>query len=238
MANLLLGQRSLGQVGKNWTYNFLKRHEDLKTRYTRRYNYERAQCEDSKAIRDWFELVRKIIEQYGITSEDIYNFDETGFAIGLIATAKVVIEANSKGRPVLLQPGNREWVTAIEAINSTGWVLPPMLIFAGKTHRTTWFEDTQLPRDWTIAVSDNGWTTDQLGLQWLKSVFEPYTVARTKGSYRLLILDGHSSHVNPAFDQFCSQHKIVPLCMPAHSSHLLQPLDVGCFAVLKRSYGQ
>ena len=26
--------------------------------------------------------------------------------------------------------------------------------------------------------------------------------------------------------------------MPAHSSHLLQPLDVGCFAVLKRSYGQ
>jgi len=26
--------------------------------------------------------------------------------------------------------------------------------------------------------------------------------------------------------------------MPAHSSHLLQPLDVGCFAVLKRLYGQ
>ena len=25
--------------------------------------------------------------------------------------------------------------------------------------------------------------------------------------------------------------------MPAHSSHLLQPLDIGCFAVLKRSYG-
>jgi hypothetical protein len=25
--------------------------------------------------------------------------------------------------------------------------------------------------------------------------------------------------------------------MPAHSSHLLQPLNIGCFAVLKRSYG-
>jgi hypothetical protein len=25
--------------------------------------------------------------------------------------------------------------------------------------------------------------------------------------------------------------------MPAHSSHILQPLDVGCFAGLKRSYG-
>ena len=26
--------------------------------------------------------------------------------------------------------------------------------------------------------------------------------------------------------------------MPAHSSHLLQPLDVSCFSVLKKSYGQ
>jgi hypothetical protein len=26
--------------------------------------------------------------------------------------------------------------------------------------------------------------------------------------------------------------------MPAHLSHLLQPLDVGCFAVLKRAYGR
>ena len=26
--------------------------------------------------------------------------------------------------------------------------------------------------------------------------------------------------------------------MPAHSSHLLQPLDVGCFSLLKRAYGR
>ena len=26
--------------------------------------------------------------------------------------------------------------------------------------------------------------------------------------------------------------------MPSHSSHLLQPLDVRCFAVLKRAYGR
>jgi hypothetical protein len=26
--------------------------------------------------------------------------------------------------------------------------------------------------------------------------------------------------------------------MPAYLSHLLQPLDVGCFAVLKRLYGR
>lgn len=95
-----------------------------------------------------------------------------------------------------------------------------------------------LPLDWVIRVSENGWTDDELGLTWLEHVFEKHTVHRTKGVYRLLILDGHGSHVTPAFDLFCKEHSIITLCMPPHSSHLLQPLDVGYFAVLKQSYGR
>jgi hypothetical protein len=69
-------------------------------------------------------------------------------------------------------------------------------------------------------------------------VFEKYTVYCTKGVYRLLILDGYSSYITPEFDLFCKEHLIITLCIPLHSSHLLQLLDVGCFAVLKQSYGR
>jgi len=54
----------------------------------------------------------------------------------------------------------------------------------------------------------------------------------------LLILDGHSSHLTAEFDTFCKENAIVCLCMPAHASHLLQPLDVGVFGPLKRAYGK
>ena len=114
--------------------------------------------------------------------------------------------------------------------------MPPVIIFEGKVHQSTWYSDT-LPLDWVIGVSDNGWTDNELGLTWLENVFEKHTAHRTKGVYRLLILDGHGSHVTPEFDLFCKEHLIITLCMPPHSSHLLQPLDVGCFAVLKQSYG-
>jgi hypothetical protein len=53
-----------------------------------------------------------------------------------------------------------------------------------------------------------------------------------------LVLDGHDNYVLPEFDQFCLDHKIIVVCMLAHSSHLLQPLDVGCFSVLKQAYGR
>jgi hypothetical protein len=239
MANILLAKRGetpIQTVGKLWVSNFVKRHDELKTRFSRRYDYRRAQNEDPKVIREWFDCVQQTIIQYGIASEDIYNFDETGFAMGLIATAKVVTRAEYYGQRALLQPGNRAWVTTIEAINASGWLLPPCIIFKGKAYREAWFDD--LPSDWRFEVSQNGWTTDEIGLRWLKNLFIPATTSRMKGKYRLLVLDGHGSHLTPQFDQICEQHDIIPICMPAHSSHLLQPLDIGCFSVLKRAYGQ
>jgi hypothetical protein len=38
------------------------------------------------------------------------------------------------------------------------------------------------------------------------------------------------------FHDYCTEQRIITLCMPPHSSHLLQPLDVGCFGPLKRAY--
>ena len=214
------------------------RCDELKTRFSRRYNHQRAKCEDPKIIQEWFNRVQITIMQHGIALEDIYNFDETGFAMGLVATAKVVTRAEMTGKPFLVQPGNREWVTSIECINSGGWALPPCIIFKGKVHIEGWYEDEILSRNWRIEVNDNGWTTDKIGLRWLEKVFIPATNGRTTGRYRLLILDGHGSHLTPHFDEICSQNDIIPICMPPHSSHLLQPLDVGCFSPLKRAYGR
>ena len=109
MANLLLADRDASKppptVGINWVYHFVQRHDTLKTRFSRKYDYRRALCEDSSKIQKWFELVRSTIEEFGIADEDIYNFDETGFAMGIVATAKVITQADKRSRPSLVQPG-------------------------------------------------------------------------------------------------------------------------------------
>ena len=224
-------------VGKCWVRNFIQRHDTLRSRYNRKYDYQRAKCEDPTIICKWFQLIQDTIAKYGIHKEDIYNFNETGFQMGVIATAKVITGAERSNRPTTIQLGNREWVTVIESLCSRGWSLPPVIIFEGKVHQSTWYTNA-LPTDWVIATSENGWTNDIIGLTWLKTVFHKHTIHRTKGVYRLLILDGHGSHITLEFNLFCKDHSIITLCMPPHSSHLLQPLDVSCFSPLKRSYGQ
>jgi hypothetical protein len=66
--------------------------------------------------------------------------------------------------------------------------------------------------------------------------FDKHTKKRVVGSYRLLVIDGHESHNSLAFQQYCKENKIITICMPPHSLHLLQLLDVGCFAPLKKAY--
>ncbi|CRL18175.1 Pogo transposase / Cenp-B / PDC2, DNA-binding HTH domain [Penicillium camemberti] len=111
MANLLLEKRGttpILSVGENWVTKFVKRHPLLSSRFSKRYNYDRAKCEDPKIIREWFDLVQKTILQFRIDPDDIYNFDETGFAMGLTATAKIIIRSEYYGRRPVLQPRNRE----------------------------------------------------------------------------------------------------------------------------------
>ena len=173
---------------------------------------------------------------YDIHNDDIYNFDETGFQMGVISTAKVITSSDRAGRPRILQPGNREWVSVIEAINTRGVAIPPLIIFNAIMHQKRWYD--WILDNWSIAVSENGWTNNEIGFTWLKSTFDIHTKHCTVGRYRLLIFDGHGSHITPEFDYYCHENAIIVLCMPAHSSHLLQPLDVGCFSALKRFYGQ
>jgi hypothetical protein len=90
-------------------------------------------------IRSWFELVEQTKLKYGILDEDVFNFDEAGFMIGKLTTQLVVTGSERRGRPKTIQPGNREWTTAIQGINAAGWAIPPFLIFAGKYHLSAWY---------------------------------------------------------------------------------------------------
>ena len=233
MADQLLAARDRGKVGENWVYRFIQRTSGIKSQVSRLRDYRRVLCSDTAIISPWFDLVRNVKAKYGILDQDTYNFDETGFQIGVGGSVKVVTASERRRAPLSVQPGDREWITLIACINAMGWSIPPFFILKAKHHDKAWYVNN--PKDWRIGVSKNGWTTNELGLEWLKH-FIHHTEAATVGSYRLLIIDGHESHQSLEFQNLCEESKIIALCMPPHASHILQPLDVGCFAPLKQAY--
>jgi hypothetical protein len=88
-----------------------------------------------------------------------------------------------------------------------------------------------------IGYSKKGWTNGEIGVEWIQE-FDRHTKAKANGRYRLLLVDGHNSHYTRGFLEYARMHKILVLCYPAHTTHVLQGLDVVVFATVKRCLGE
>jgi hypothetical protein len=108
MANNLLAEHSDSKVGIKWPENFVQRTPELKAHFNRKYDYQRAKCKDPEIIGSWFQLVQNTKAKYRIQDKDTYNFDKTGFQIGIISTGIVITGSEQYNRPKAIQPGNWE----------------------------------------------------------------------------------------------------------------------------------
>jgi hypothetical protein len=139
-----------------------------------------------------------------------------------------------------MQDGSREFISLLAAVSAAGMAMPPTLIYASESGdlQDSWIEQFDDNKDFAyFASSQKGWTNDKMGLSWLQR-FHEYTYQFAGLHKRLLILDGHSSHVNITFLEKALSHHIIVVVLPPHSTHRLQPLDVGIFSPLALFYSQ
>jgi 4-hydroxybenzoate polyprenyltransferase len=163
--------------------------------------------------------------------------DETGILEGRGSNGLVLGHAEKKAI-MRKQPGSRCWTSIVECISATGRVLPPLVIFKGLTVQQQWFpEEIEFLADWAFKASKKGWTSDEIAIWWLQEIFIPQTQP-SPPSKRLLIVDGHGSHCTDDFLYECFKNDIYLLCLPPHSSHVLQPLDIAVFSPVKTYYRQ
>ena len=66
IANIIAESRDASRVGTGWASSFVKRQPELRTRFSRVYDYQRALCEDPEKIAGWFALFANLKAKYGI----------------------------------------------------------------------------------------------------------------------------------------------------------------------------
>lgn len=84
-------------------------------------------------------------------------------------------------------------------------------------------------------MSENGWSTIEVFKDYLENHFLK-NITREDNQPILLVLDGHSTHTSPLIIRWALSKNIHIFCLPAHTSHILQPLDVAVFGPFKRFY--
>ena len=144
MATLIL--RSNGDqnpLGKKWISTFIKRNPRISSVVGRKIEKARAEAATHDQIKMFMEQFEATRKRINVLTEDIYNMDETGLALGVMTNYQV-LASSSKKRAYVKSPETREWVSVIECDSVAGRKLRCVAIFKGKSLQTTWFLSTVL----------------------------------------------------------------------------------------------
>ena len=136
------------------------------------------------------------MEEEGIRPENLWNMDESGFMIGCLRGGWIWTYKEID-KPIIDDLDERTLVTAIEAISASGYVIPPFVIVP-RVNLPSKFFYNNLDVDTLLRASPNGYTDDQIALEWLKH-FNTHSIPLDKNQKRLLLLDGHDSHTTFEF---------------------------------------
>ncbi|RFN47273.1 hypothetical protein FIE12Z_8486 [Fusarium flagelliforme] len=207
-------------VGVHWLARFMKRHPSIKTKIGKRQEASRFNCFTPTAVNWYFDIRER--EYGGIKPGNTVNVAEGGIMAGFGLDSLVVGSSDPRKKAFLKGSQSRTWTSFLEAVTATGRLLKPGIIFKGKELQHQWFiEELKEVADWYYITSDNGWTDNHIAIEWLREVYLPQTQPEDESDARLIILDGHRSHVSDEWMATC---------------FLNNPLDNGVFNVSKAAY--
>ena len=214
-------------LGKKWAESFLVRRGFVKRKATKAARKLPPDYPDLKLA--YLKRIQDEVEAHDIPWDMVFNWDQTGLKLVPVSSWTMAKEG-SKQVPVVGKEDKRE-ITALLAVTASGTLLPPQLIYQGKTDGC--HPKISFPADWNVTHSDSHWSTETTMLEYIDKVIVPYVV---KERNRLELADDHPALA--IFDMFaahrCSSvlaklqsNNIHQVFVPAGCTGELQPLDVG-----------
>ena len=186
----------------------------------------------------WFEKVKTFLEKVDIRhapdlATRLWNADETGFCTS-VASPRVLARRGTRDVHETGGGSGRQYYTVLAAGAADGTRLPPFILYKGVNLYLRWTRGG--PAGALFGMSDSGWMEKDNFLQWFKTLFVPAVKHLVSTGPVVLFLDGHHSHMSLELITSAKKENIHLLCLPPHLTHILQPLDVGVYGPVKKTW--
>ena len=218
-----------GTAGYYWLKGFLRRHPELSVKKPEGLSSYRASGMNIPVISKWFADYRQLLEDCEITDlgSHIWNLDESGFQDFFVPNRAI----GEVGKPLYQVTGAEkgETVTVLPVFNAVGDFGPLMVIFKAARVKAEWVVGS--PPHTLVRCSKDGYINKELFLEFGRHFISFLTQDTRK---HVLLMDGHGSHVyNIAFHNMMKENNVEVQCLPAHTTHWMQPADKSLFKSMK-----
>ena len=150
------------KIGEQWVRRFIARHSELSSIRPRSIDVSRLKDPSPERLQRWFDDLEKVLVEFNIKPKNMYNMDESGFAIGEKEAGRCIINAEVR-QQFQAKPGRQEWVTVVECICADTSVVPPLVIFKAQNLSTEWIP-ASIHGHWRFNCNSKGWTSNEHGL--------------------------------------------------------------------------
>lgn len=220
-------------AGKKWLKNFLERHPILSFRKPESTSLARVKGFTKEHVESFYNILENELTKVNFNPCKVFNVDETGISIVQHKQTKIIGLKGKKQVSKVTSAERGSLMTLVTCMSASGIYVPPLIIFPRKNMKAELLNGT--PPGTISACHPSGWIQMDIFTQWFQhfmnhvkpSILEPV----------VLILDGHYSHTrNLDVIDLGRKHGVIIICLPPHSTHKLQPLDVSFMGPFKHYY--
>lgn len=224
-----------GRPGRHWYEGFLRRHPEISERFSRTVPTAKSSIKEN-SLREWYDKVQQYLTEKQLTDIDtsrMFNCDEIAFFLSP-KNDNVLIKKGDKAVHNFIPYDENECLTNLFMASASGILAPPMVMLCYE--RIPYSVSQSIHESWGVGKSDNGWMTGESFYDYVVNVFEPWLTANEIQRPIVVYVDGHSSYLTMALDDFCSMKGIEIIALYPNASHIMQPLDVAFFQPLKEAW--
>ena len=231
-----LGKRDrYNPVSFRWYSGFMSRWPELNILKPRGLKNQRDKATSMENTERYYTKLGSILTRYHLRDrpERVYTVDEKGLTTShkppsVVTSVALISQA--------LKSGSSTTVTVIGCGNGLGSSVPPFFVFPGARMRQDLLEGKSDGADG--GVSKSGCSNSIIFRKYIEHHLCKYLPERSADNPVLVLYDGHRSHINLDLIDWAHTHHIILLILPAHTSHVLQPLDNGCFGPFEKIYNK
>lgn len=193
---------------------------------------------DPEIVGEFKKRFQELIEKEGLTGDQIYNCDESGLNYRMLPAKSLALKSEKSA------PGykkSKERVTILACSNATG-EHKFKLAMIGKAKKPRCFKHVKSTSDgFDLPVwyrsQNNAWMSESIFKEWFFQQFVPQVerFLETKHLPRkaVLLLDNATTHPDT---QYLQDKDIKAIFLPPNVTSLVQPMDQGVLAALKKRY--
>ena len=225
-ANLLACNGGGIHLTKAWARSLLNRMGMVKRRVSSKAKIDVHNFDD---IKEEFLLdVKNVISMDKIPPSLVINWDQT--AIQYVPISSWTMAQEGVKRVEIAGKDDKRQITAVLACTMNGDVLPPQLVYQGKTPRC--LPQVEFPNQWHITYTENHWCNESTMKEYIDKIILPYVKQKridlklSVDYPALVIFDNFKGQCTKELLSTLDDNNINVILIPANCTDRLQPLDI------------